>query len=138
MGFRILRAAVAGIMDETDEELLAELISYLQQNRDPKWIDLHNLRITKYGRTLHVDAHLTLPWYLTVKEAHAELDKVEELITHKFGDRIEIFIHTDFCQEFSCSLCTIEGCEVRQHPFEERIEWTVENVASDGKHRLIE
>lgn len=136
MGFRILRSAVAGIMDETDEELLAELIAYLQQNRDPKWIDLHNLRITKYGPTLHVDAHLTLPWYLTVKEAHAELDNIEELITHKFGDRIEIFIHTDFCQEFSCYLCTIEHCEVRQHPFEKRIEWTVENVASDGKHRL--
>lgn len=138
MGFRILRAAVAGIMDETDEELLAELIAYLQKNRDPKWIDLHNLRITKYGRTLHVDAHLTLPWYLTVKEAHAQLDKVEELITQKFGNRIEIFIHTDFCQEFSCRLCKVENCEVRQHPFQQQMEWTVENVASDGKHRLDE
>ncbi|MEQ8523303.1 cation diffusion facilitator family transporter [Gracilimonas sp.] len=136
MGFRILRAAIAGIMDEADEELLADLITYLQQNRDPKWIDLHNLRITKYGRILHVDAHLTLPWYLTVKEAHAQLDKIEALITKKFGNRIEIFIHTDFCQEFSCSLCKVENCEVRQHPFQERLEWTVENVASDGKHRL--
>lgn len=135
-GYRILREAVAGIMDESDEDLLEELITFLQENRDPKWIDLHNLRIIKYGSILHVDCHLTLPWYLTVKEAHAELDKIEELIANKFGERIEIFIHSDFCMEFSCRLCHMEHCEVRQHPFEEEITWTVENVASDGKHKL--
>ncbi|MDR9418194.1 cation diffusion facilitator family transporter [Gracilimonas sp.] len=135
-GYRILRVAVAGIMDETDEDLLEDLISFLQENRDPKWIDLHNLRIIKYGRILHVDCHLTLPWYLTVKEAHAELDKIEALITDKFGDRIEIFIHTDYCMEFSCRICQVTNCEVRQHQFEEEITWTVENVASDGKHQL--
>ncbi|SMO89925.1 cation diffusion facilitator family transporter [Gracilimonas mengyeensis] len=136
MGFRILRVAVAGIMDETDEDLLEELIAFLQANRDPKWIDLHNLRIIKYGRILHVDCHLTLPWYLTVKEAHAELDKIEALITEKFGNRIEIFIHTDYCMEFSCRLCQVENCKVRRHPFEEEITWTVENVASNRRHKL--
>jgi divalent metal cation (Fe/Co/Zn/Cd) transporter len=123
-------------MDETDDDLLEELISFLQENRDPKWIDLHNLRIIKYGSILHVDCHLTLPWYLTVKEAHAELDKIEELITKKFGNRIEIFIHSDYCMEFSCRLCHVENCEVRQHEFEREINWTVENVTSDGKHQL--
>lgn len=135
-GYRILREAVAGIMDETDEQLLEELISFLQENRDPKWIDLHNLRIIKYGSVMHVDCHLTLPWYLTVKEAHAELDKIELLITEKFGDRIEIFIHTDYCMEFSCRLCQVKNCKVRQHPFEEATTWTVENVASNERHKL--
>lgn len=135
-GYRILREAVAGIMDETDEDLLEDLISFLQENRDPKWIDLHNLRIIKYGPILHVDCHLTLPWYLTVKEAHAELDKIELLIAEKFGDRIEIFIHTDYCMEFSCRVCQVKNCKVRQHPFEKEITWTVENVASNERHQL--
>lgn len=135
-GYRILRQAVAGIMDETDEYLLEELIGFLQENRDPKWIDMHNLRIIKYGRILHLDCHLTLPWYLTVREAHAELDKIEALIADKFGNRIEIFIHTDYCMEFSCQICQVKNCEVRQHPPEKEITWTVENVASDGKHRV--
>lgn len=137
-GTSILRKAVAGIMDESDDDLLQDMIEYLQENRDPKWIDLHNLRIIKYGRILHVDCHLTLPWYLTVEEAHTELDRIEELITKKFGDRIEIFIHTDYCMEFSCRLCEVENCDVRQHSFEEAITWTVENVATDGKHHLDE
>lgn len=135
-GYQILRQAVAGIMDETDDGLLSEMIDFLQQNRSPKWIDLHNLRITKYGQILHVDCHLTLPWYLTVKEAHEELDKIEALIADKFGKRIEIFIHTDYCMEFSCGICQVENCEVRLHDFEEEVTWTVENVASDGKHKL--
>lgn len=137
-GMRILREAVAGIMDESDEKLLAEMIAYIQENRDPKWVDLHNLRIIKYGRILHLDCHLTLPWYLTVREGHAEMDKLEALITEKFGNRIEFFVHTDYCKEFSCPLCKVKDCDVRQQPFQEQITWTVENVASSGKHRLEE
>lgn len=135
-GIRILRKAVAGIMDETDEQLLDEMIAYLQENRDPKWVDLHNLRIIKYGRILHLDCHLTLPWYISVREAHEELDKLEALITHKFGDRIEIFIHTDYCMEFSCLLCKVEDCPVRQHHFRKELSWKIENVASNQQHRL--
>ena len=33
---------------------------------------LHNLRVIKYGSTLHIDCHLTLPWYLNISEAHRQ------------------------------------------------------------------
>lgn len=136
MGWTIIRKAIAGIMDESDEQLLKELVAYLQANRDPNWVDLHNLRIVKYGSVLHVDCHLTVPWYFTVKEGHTETEKLEELIHQEFGERIELNIHTDYCHDFSCPLCAIEECEVRQHPFKERKEWTVTNVVSVKKHRL--
>ncbi len=136
MGFKIVRKAVAGIMDETDEQLLEEMVAYLQKNRPAAWIDLHNLRIIKYGRILHVDCHLTLPWYFNVKEAHAEVEKLESLIAEKFGDRIELFVHTDYCMEFSCTLCSKFDCEVRKQPFIKQIKWTVKNVAYNEKHKL--
>lgn len=136
MGYKILRVSVAGIMDESDEQLLEEMVEYLDEHRHPKWVDLHNLRIIKYGRILHVDCHLTVPWYLNVKEAHHEVDILEEEITEKFGQRIELFVHTDYCKEFSCPLCEVEDCPVRQHPFEKRVKWTVPNVVANGKHRL--
>jgi cation diffusion facilitator family transporter len=138
MGVKILRAAVAGIMDESDEQLLEELVAYLQKHREDNWVDLHNLRIIKYGRVLHVDCHLTLPWYLNVREAHAEVEQLEAQIADKFGNRIELFVHTDYCLDFSCSICKVEDCAVRKHPFQEQLEWTVENVASNEKHRLAE
>lgn len=135
-GYKILRSAIAGIMDESDEELLSEMVDYLQKNRDTNWVDLHNLRIIKYGSVLHIDCHLTLPWYFTVKQGHDETDKLEALILDEFGDLIELMIHTDYCEDFSCSLCAIENCEVRQAPFQRQVEWTVAKVVSKKKHNL--
>lgn len=136
MGYKIMRAAVAGIMDETDEDLLEELVAYLEQNRKNEWIDLHNLRIIKYGRILHVDCHLTVPWYFNVREAHVEVDDLEAQIAARFGERIELFVHTDYCQEHSCRLCRMENCEVRRHEFEHQVTWTVDNVSSNSKHAI--
>jgi cation diffusion facilitator family transporter len=62
-GYRILRSSVAGIMDEYDRELLVKMVGTLNHNRRNNWIDLHNLRIIKYGNVLHLDCHLTVPWY---------------------------------------------------------------------------
>ncbi|HXO75688.1 MAG TPA: cation diffusion facilitator family transporter, partial [Puia sp.] len=60
-GYHILRKSVAGIMDEADLQLLQDMISYVNANRRPNWIDIHNLRVIKYGGLLHVDCHLTVP-----------------------------------------------------------------------------
>lgn len=136
MGYKILRRAIAGIMDESDQQLLKEMVSYLQENRHTNWVDLHNLRIVKYGSVLHIDCHLTLPWYFNIRQGHDETDKLEELILDKFGSRIELNIHTDYCHDFSCPLCEIKDCEVRKAPFEQQVEWTVEKVVSREKHRL--
>ena len=136
MGFKILRRALAGIMDESDAQLLEEMVAYLQENRQINWVDLHDLRIVKYGSVLHIDCHLTMPWYLTIKEGHDETDKLEELILDKFGTRIELNIHSDYCHDFSCPICDILDCKVRKSPYVGEMEWTVENVVSKEKHRL--
>ncbi|MEQ9308431.1 MAG: cation diffusion facilitator family transporter [Balneolaceae bacterium] len=136
MGFKILRRAIAGIMDESDQQLLKEMVSYLQENRQTNWVDLHNLRIVKYGSVLHIDCHLTLPWYFTIKQGHDETDILENLIHEKFGSRIELNTHTDYCHDFSCPICDIQDCEVRKSPFAGEVKWSVENVVSKEKHRL--
>lgn len=135
-GYKVLRKSLAGIMDEADLKLLEELIAFLNQNRHPQWIDLHNLRMIQYGSILHLDGHLTLPWYDTVREAHAEIDALDQLIRQKFGNTIELFVHVDGCESFSCRICTLSTCPVRLHPHERTITWTVENVLQNNKHTL--
>lgn len=135
-GYRVLRKSLAGIMDEADLILLDELIVYLQANRRDQWTDLHNLRMIQYGSTLHLDGHLTLPWYFTVKEAHYEIESLDHLIRNKFGDSIELFVHVDGCESFSCRICQLENCPVRQHPFEQIIVWNAENVLQNRKHQI--
>ncbi|HXB92514.1 MAG TPA: cation diffusion facilitator family transporter, partial [Puia sp.] len=127
-GYKILRGSIAGIMDEADLKLLNDMISYINVHRRENWVDLHNLRVIKYGGLLHVDCHLTVPWYLNVNEAHLEIDALTSLIRGRFGEAMEFFVHSDACQDFSCHICKKEDCTVRKHGFEQRVEWTLANV----------
>lgn len=136
-GYKIIRSSVAGIMDETDTELLKEMVAKLNANRRENWIDLHNLRIIKYGSRLHLDCHLTVPWYLNVHEAHREIDALSNLVKNEYGEFVELFVHSDGCLDFSCRICTKTDCNVRKHTFEKKVEWTMENISSNNKHRLL-
>jgi cation diffusion facilitator family transporter len=133
-GYRILRKSIAGIMDEADDLLLNKVVAVLERNRNENWIDLHNLRIIKYGTTLHLDGHLTVPWYFNVHEAHKEIDALSKVVKENFGETIELFVHTDGCLDFSCKICSKEECSVRKHPIQKRIHWSVENISVNSKH----
>lgn len=133
-GYRVMRKSLAGIMDEADLALLEEMIAYLQERRRAQWTDLHNLRMIQYGNVLHLDGHLTLPWYYNVREAHTEIESLDQLIRQKFGDAIELFVHVDGCESFSCRICALEACPVRQHAFEHQVAWDAGNVLRNRKH----
>ena len=135
-GYTIVRTSIAGIMDEADEKLLKDIVAHLNKHRKENWIDIHNMRIIKYGSTLHCDCHLTVPWYLNVREAHAEIEALGALIKNEFGEAIELFVHSDGCQEYSCRICAKQNCLVRLHQFEKRITWTIENISHDAKHDI--
>jgi cation diffusion facilitator family transporter len=135
-GYKIIRASLAGIMDEADLALLEEVIAELNKNRNINWVDLHNLRVIKYGSLMHIDCHLTVPWYLNVNEAHQVVEDFTTLIKNKFGASIEFFVHTDGCMPYSCPICCVENCKERKTPFEKKLDWTIENVLSDLKHQL--
>jgi cation diffusion facilitator family transporter len=135
-GYQILRHSLAGIMDEADEELLQNMLAVLNANRRVNWIDLHNLRVIKYGGQYHIDCHLTVPWYLNVIEAHKEVEELGRLIKKEFGTVFELFVHTDPCLDFSCPICAKNDCQVRQQRFKKQVEWTLENVLKDKKHSL--
>lgn len=136
MGYRILRSSIAGIMDEADRKLLSRLVELLNANRRTNWIDIHNLRVIKYGSILHIDCHLTVPWYLNVHEAHREIDALTELVRKEFGQSVEFFVHSDGCLPFSCPICDKMECTVRKHNFEKKIRWTLDNILKNEKHNL--
>ena len=53
-GYKIIRQSIAGIMDEADMALLENVIAEINDNRNKNWIDLHNLRVIKYGPCLGI------------------------------------------------------------------------------------
>ena len=136
IGYRIARKSVAGIMDEADEKILAKVIDLVNNSRLPNWIDIHNLRVIKFGNVLHVDCHMTVPWYLNVREAHIEIDILRKIIIREFGSSMEFFVHSDDCISSCCPICIKTDCPVRQHPFRRKIYWDMANVVPNKKHDL--
>lgn len=133
-GYKILRGSIAGIMDEADEKLLKDMVTLLNNNRRTNWVDLHNLRVIKYGSVLHLDCHLTVPWYLNVHEAHKEIDALAILTRDRFGESLELFVHSDGCLPFQCRICNKQGCRERKQDFEKQVNWTLGNVSQNQKH----
>lgn len=135
-GVKILRSSVAGIMDETDDFLLSQIIHELNLKRKDVWIDIHNMRVIKYGSGIHIDAHLTLPWYFNGREIHQEVKDLNLLINKYNGQEVEMFVHTDPCENWSCSICKVADCKERKAPLERVINWSVQNVMKDQKHQI--
>ncbi len=136
-GSKLSRKAIRGLMDETDEEVIEEMITHLKTNRRDEWIDVHNLRIQRYGNNFHVDCHVTLPYYFTLEQVHKEISEMDELLNQNtHGSKsIEFFIHTDPCLEISCPHCLITACTVRKKTFAGKIEWAKENLLPNKKHQ---
>jgi len=136
VGYKIIRKALSGIMDEADLEMLSRLAKFLNENRKPEWIDIHNMRIQQHGSGLHIDAHLTLPWYFELRKAHEEMEKAYKLIGENTDRSVEFNFHLDDCKTFSCEICQLSECPVRQKPFVKKIEWNEKNISQVEKHYL--
>lgn len=133
-GLIILKKSTAGIMDEADFDLNQRVVEHINENRVPEWIDVHNFRVIKYGEVIHIDCHMTMPWYYTLQESHDKMKKFESCLENSLSNPVETFIHIDPCVETSCSICQIQDCSERKFPFTKKLTWTLENITKNQKH----
>lgn len=136
IGYKIIRKSLSGIMDEQDPDLLNQIIKVLEENRRTEWIDVHNMKIQQFGANLHIDAHITLPWYYSLRDAHNEMEKMIILLAQNTNRSIEFNFHMDDCKPISCPICQIADCPVREQDFVKRVIWTPENVTFADKHTV--
>ncbi|MNK43807.1 Ferrous-iron efflux pump FieF [compost metagenome] len=136
IGYKIIRQSLSGIMDEADPAMLGRLADFLNNNRKAEWIDVHNMKIQQFGSRLHIDAHITLPWYFELREAHGEMEEMIKLIAENTDRAVEFNFHMDDCKPTSCAICQSENCPVRQVEFLKKIEWIGENISQPDKHTL--
>lgn len=133
-GYKIIRKSISGIMDEADPALIDRVAEVLDQNRQPTWVDIHNFRIVRYGAKNHMDAHLTVPWFFTMKEAHDEVGKLEAVLAEVYQEDLEPNIHTEPCLSQSCKICEFQDCRERQFSFVKKITWNAEHILDDKHH----
>ncbi len=136
-GFRLMRTSIAGIMDEADEQLISGIVEKLGKDPDPDWIDVHNFRVIKYGAKLHIDCHLTLPYYYDVERAHRNIKAFERAVATHWEGPVELFIHIDPCAPpAACRFCRKTDCAVRQAPFQHSVRWSLNNFRHNTPHYL--
>ncbi|MBX2927164.1 MAG: cation transporter [Saprospiraceae bacterium] len=135
-GFKLLRSSVSGIMDEADPDIIRPLVKVMAEHRKYNWVDVHNFRVIRYGASMHVDCHLTVPWFFNVEQGHQEVKQLENIIQSVNPVPVELFIHADPCRPpAACSICIKEDCAHRQAPFEAAIPWTLENLLFERNHQ---
>jgi cation diffusion facilitator family transporter len=120
-GFRLVRVAAGGLLDEEDTELLGRLVRALAPHVGRQGvIRLHALRALRAGRYHHVDAHLVVPEFWSVERAHVVSDELAARVIRELGIEGELVFHTDPCHRAYCSQCEFPDCPVRVEPFVSR------------------
>jgi cation diffusion facilitator family transporter len=134
-GYGLVRRSVAGLMDEADPRAVEATVKVINQNRKNTWIDIHNMRVQQYGGDRHIDLHLTLPYYLDLKQVHDEVEQLEKVLEDDWKGDMEVFVHSDPCiPDKCCHYCQITDCPVRKVPLDTKIEWTASNMSKNQKH----
>lgn len=127
-GFRLVRRAVGGLMDEADELLLRRIVEALEKHRRPWWIDVHGLRTWRSGALQHTDLHLSVPRYFDADRLHHVSEEVREVVLGATGLPGDVIVHFDPCRPRQCPGCAMEDCPVREHPLEARAPLTLEHA----------
>lgn len=125
-GVKLVRQAIAGLMDTSDPDLLAEISHLLARHRKDIWIDIHRLRARRSGNRILLDFHLILPRDLTLTESHQEVKELEKILAAHFHGQADILIHVDPCAEPECPVCGHEPCRLRQEEINRQRLWRQE------------
>lgn len=134
-GFRLVRHAAGGLLDEEDTLLLNRLLGVLGGHVGQGIIRVHHLRAIRAGRFHHVDAHLVVPEFWSVDRAHEVAEDLADRVIRALGVDGELIFHTDPCHRAYCPMCDLDDCPVRREPFRTRSPLTLEEaVQPDMPH----
>lgn len=118
-GYKIVRRSIGGLIDEIEPGALQDLAKCFVSHRRPGIIDIHHLKLIRSGRFHHVDAHLVVPEFWDISQAHAAMEEFEKAVVNSYEYDGEIAFHLDPCERKYCQACDLENCSVRQEKFQQ-------------------
>jgi cation diffusion facilitator family transporter len=131
-GWRVVRRATGGLLDEEDPDLLRRVVAVLQPRVGNGLIRVHKLRAIRSGTFRHFSAHLVVPEFWSVQRAHDAASTLAAEVMHDLPGEGAVELQTEPCERAWCAMCDYEPCPVRLQPFVRREPLTVdEAVAPD-------
>ena len=118
-GIRVLFRSMNGIMDGADTVIIRQVTRCINRIRGDEILDVHHLRVNRYGASVHVDAHMTVPGDLTVKEAENFVNEFREAVTEALDGEVDITFMAEPCDSTHCKFCA-RRCGNRAAAFQAR------------------
>lgn len=116
-GLGLVRHAAGGLLDEEDVPLLQKVVHAINANLVPGIVRIHFLRAIRAGRFTHVNAHLVVPEFWSVEQAHDFGNTFQRSVMRSLDLEGEIAFHIDPCQRQFCAGCDVEPCPIRLTAF---------------------
>lgn len=129
-GLRLVLRSAGGLLDAEDRQLLANLANIYSRRRLSGIIQLHHVRVMRSGHYHHIDAHVVVPEFWDVSEAHQHTEKFEAEMMRDYAFPGELHFHVDPCRRAYCRHCDAEACPIRQAPFEKLRQLSLEEMVN--------
>lgn len=94
VGWRLVGASLRSLLDEAAPPETQALIRRLVAEHAEGALEAHDLRTRHAGRLTFIDFHLVVPEHLTVGQAHAICDRLEQVIEQEVPES-EVTIHVE-------------------------------------------
>lgn len=127
-GWGLVREATGGLLDAEDPELVRTLCASFHEDGVPGVILLHELRVIRSGRDLHIDCHAFAPSHWTVEQGHTATETLEQILVDATGLDGDLALHLDPCMRAHCIKCDLPECPFRVEPFSARVPGTPAQV----------
>ena len=133
-GFTMVKTSGNALLDAENPALLKVIVKLLNEVDRGAIITIHELKAQEFGRDKHIDMHVVVPEYITIKEAHSLSDGFAQKIHRRLGRDSMVHTHVDPCEQLYCKACSIDDCPIRLAPFEKHLPFDLENATKMGEH----
>ncbi len=135
--YSLIRKAVGGLLDEEQTTVLEQIRDVVNANKQPGIIQVHHLRVMRSGRYHHIDAHVVVPEYWSVEQAHDNTNVYERTVFANYEFSGEIHFHIDPCRRLYCQFCNVKDCPVRKEDFKKFRELSLSELTDTDEPREI-
>lgn len=127
-GISLVRRSIGGLLDAEDRGILQGLADVVERTQPSEMIQLHHVRVMRNGRFHHIDAHVVVPEYWDVAEAHFQTREFENKLIREYSHPGELHLHVDPCRRAYCRVCEVTDCPIRRHQFERRLPVSIQEL----------
>lgn len=132
-GLGLVRESIGGLLDEEDLGILEDLAKVFGNNVSDGIIQIHHTKVIRSGWFHHIDAHVVVPEFWTINEAHEALNEFEQAVISDYAYQGEMNFHLDPCRKNYCTVCSYPNCAIRANKFESRMPVLLEHLRSKNE-----